>query len=87
MESMLNYPRLFFLLSLFILWLSAPIGASVRKRRTLKEEEREDFGVVQAATLTLPAPDHRIQFLDGDRPLRSAHGTCTADHISACSLV
>ena len=46
---------LFFLISLFVLWLSAQIGASVRKRRALKEDEREDFGVVQAATLTLLA--------------------------------
>jgi len=50
---MLNYPRLFFLVSLFVLWLSAQIGASLRRRRTLEDEEREDFGIVQAATLTL----------------------------------
>jgi hypothetical protein len=50
---MLDHPRLFFLLSLFMLWLSAQIGASWRRRRALKEEEREDFAVVQAATLTL----------------------------------
>ena len=36
-----------------MLWLSAQIGASWRRRRALKEEEREDFAVVQAATLTL----------------------------------
>ena len=35
------------------MWLSAQIGASLRRRRPLKEEERDDFGVVQAATLTL----------------------------------
>ena len=50
---MANYPHLFFLISFFVLWLSAEIGASLRKRRALKEDEREDFGVVQAATLTL----------------------------------
>ena len=50
---MLNYPRLFFLVSLFVLWLSAQIGASLRSRRALEDEEREDFGIVQAATLTL----------------------------------
>jgi hypothetical protein len=50
---MLDHPRLFFLLSLFMLWLSAQFGASWRRRRALKEEEREDFAVVQAATLTL----------------------------------
>jgi len=52
---MLNYPRLLFLLSVFALWLSTKIGSSIRKRRPLKEEEREDFGIVQAATLTLLA--------------------------------
>jgi hypothetical protein len=36
-----------------MLWLSAQFGASWRRRRALKEEEREDFAVVQAATLTL----------------------------------
>ena len=50
---MLDHPRIFFLVSLFILWLSAQIGASLRKRWPLKDEAREDFGVVVAATLTL----------------------------------
>jgi len=50
---MLNYPRIFCLFSLLVLWLSAQIGASLRRRRPLKEEERDDSGVVQAATLTL----------------------------------
>jgi len=52
---MMNFPIFFFLPSVFLLWLSAQIGASLRKRRALKEDEREDFGVVQAATLTLLA--------------------------------
>ncbi len=50
---MLDHPRIFFLVSLFVLWLSAQIGASLRKRWPLKDEAREDFGVVVAATLTL----------------------------------
>jgi hypothetical protein len=50
---MLNYPRIFFLFSFLVLWLSAQIGASLRRGRPLKEEERDDFSVVQAATLTL----------------------------------
>jgi hypothetical protein len=50
---MLDHPRILFLVSLLILWLSAQIGAVLRRRRVVKEEEREDFGVVQAATLTL----------------------------------
>jgi hypothetical protein len=50
---MLDYPRVLFLFSLVILWLSAQIGAVLRRRKVIREEEREDFGVVQAATLTL----------------------------------
>jgi hypothetical protein len=50
---MLSYPRIFFLVSLAVLWLSAQLGASLRRRRPLKDDEREDFNVVEAATLTL----------------------------------
>lgn len=50
---MLNYPRLFFLFSLLVLWLAAQVGAALRRRRSLQDDERDDFGVVQAATLTL----------------------------------
>jgi hypothetical protein len=50
---MLNYPRIFFLFSLLVLWLSAQIGLYVRWRWALKDDEREDFSVVQTATLTL----------------------------------
>ena len=42
-----------FLPSVLILWLAAQFGAVLRRRRALKDEEREDFNVVQAATLTL----------------------------------
>ncbi len=50
---MLNYPRVFFFFSFLILWAAAQIGAYCRRWRPLRDEEREDFGVVQAATLTL----------------------------------
>jgi hypothetical protein len=50
---MLNFPILMFLPSVLILWLAAQYGASLRRRRPLKDEERENFGVIQAATLTL----------------------------------
>jgi hypothetical protein len=50
---MLNYPGVFFLFSLFVLWVSAQIGASIRRRWALKDDERGDFEVVQTATLTL----------------------------------
>jgi len=52
---MVNYPLAFFLFSLFVLWLSAQIGASFLRRWALKDDEREDFGIVQTATLTLLA--------------------------------
>jgi hypothetical protein len=50
---MFNYPPIFFVFSWFILWLASQIGASLGKRRPLREDEREDFGVIQAANLTL----------------------------------
>ncbi len=41
-------------LSLVVLWLSVRIGVSFRKRRQgLDENEREDFGIIMAAILTL----------------------------------
>jgi hypothetical protein len=40
---------------LVVLWLSAQIGTFLHGRRALKDDEREDFSVVQAATLTLLA--------------------------------
>ncbi|MBV8867025.1 MAG: hypothetical protein JO210_16635 [Acidobacteriaceae bacterium] len=49
----MNFPLLVFAISLVVLSLSAWIGTSFRKRRSLEEDEREDFGVVLAATLTL----------------------------------
>jgi hypothetical protein len=50
---MLNYPRIFFFFSFLILWAAAQIGVSCRRWRPLRDEERDDFGVVQTATLTL----------------------------------
>jgi hypothetical protein len=50
---MLYYPRIFFLFSLLVLWLSAQVGTWLRRRRPLKDGEREDFNIVEAATLTL----------------------------------
>jgi hypothetical protein len=50
---MLSYPRIFFLVSLLVLWVSAQAGTWLRRRRPLKDGEREDFNVVEAATLTL----------------------------------
>src|SRR5271154_4710546 len=50
---MFSYPVLFFPLSLFALWLSALVGTLMRRRRPLSGDDREDFGLVQAAALTL----------------------------------
>jgi hypothetical protein len=50
---MLNHPIHFSLLLLFVLWLLAQFGTFLHRRRPLKDDEHEDFSVVQAATLTL----------------------------------
>jgi hypothetical protein len=51
-----NHPLLGFGMSFFMLWLTAWVGWSVlRKRASLEEEAREDFGVIRGATLTLLA--------------------------------
>ena len=50
---MLNYPFVFFFFSVVLLWLSAQAGISLRRFRALKDDERDDFNTVQAATLTL----------------------------------
>ena len=49
----MDYPGLIFLFSLLVLCLATQGGASLRKLRTLKDSEREVFGVVEVATLTL----------------------------------
>lgn len=53
MSILLDFPRVDFVISLVVLWLSANLGAFIGKRRPLSEELRDDFGVVQAAILTL----------------------------------
>ena len=50
---LLDLPLLVFALSFLGLWLSTRLGTALRKRRELTQEAREDFGVVQAAMLTL----------------------------------
>jgi hypothetical protein len=52
---MLNRPVLLFLPMILLLWLSARVGVSLRNRRPLQDSQRDDFGVIQAATLTLLA--------------------------------
>jgi len=52
---MTNYPVVFSLLLLITMWLAAQIGAALRRRRPLQDAERDDFGLVEGATLTLLA--------------------------------
>jgi hypothetical protein len=54
MKNIIDYPLFVFALALLGLWLSSRIGSSfLRKRGKLEEDMREDFGVIQSATLTL----------------------------------
>ncbi len=56
MPSILDYPVLVFIASFVLMWLSARIGATLLRRfRKIEDEAREDFSVIQAATLTLLA--------------------------------
>jgi len=52
---MLNYPVLVLIPTVLILWLAARYGMALRQRRPLRDGERDDFGIVQGATLTLLA--------------------------------
>src|SRR5450755_4232319 len=51
--SLTNYPFIFFIFSLIVLWLSAQFGAYRRRSHPLKDDLREDFGLIETATLTL----------------------------------
>ena len=54
MNRITNYPLLVLAVTFFALWLSSQMGSSIlKKRRKLDEDLREDFGVIQSATLTL----------------------------------
>ena len=50
---MMNYPLVFFVFSLVVMWIAAHIGAVVRQRHPLEDELRDDFNLVETATLTL----------------------------------
>src|SRR6202034_4820953 len=54
-SSALNYPFLIFAITFVVLWLTALFGARMRHRQhaLMDDDLRSDFGVVQAATLTL----------------------------------
>ena len=54
MSRLVSLPSLVLVVTLAMMWLAANIGALFGQRmRPLKEEEREDFGTVLTATLTL----------------------------------
>jgi len=54
MNQMVRYPILILALSLVVLWLSARLGAAFGRRQAkLEGDERDDFGLVVTATLTL----------------------------------
>ncbi len=50
---LLNFPVIFSIVTMLLMWSAAQVGAAVRRRRPLKDEERDDFNTVEAATLTL----------------------------------
>ena len=49
----MEYPIYFFFCSLVVLWLAAQLGFYIRQRRPMKDELRDDFGLIEGATLTL----------------------------------
>jgi hypothetical protein len=53
--NLLNDPRLVLVITFLLLWLAAWVGGRIGQRRRAQhdEDEQADFGVVQAATLTL----------------------------------
>src|SRR6516165_5785174 len=54
MRSITDHPLAIFALSLVAMWLSAQIGVLFRNKVVpLEEDERQDFGIVIPATLTL----------------------------------
>ncbi len=54
MDRIMNFPFLIFTFSVVVLWLSARLGVYWGKTRgKLAEDDRDDFGLVVAATLTL----------------------------------
>src|SRR5208282_26471 len=56
MNQIVRYPILVLALGIVTLWVAAKVGAFFRARRRNPEEtEREDFGVVVAAAMTLLA--------------------------------
>jgi hypothetical protein len=53
MTSIVDSPLLVFVVSLAAMWLAVHVGGLFRGKRPLDEEERHDFDIILAATLTL----------------------------------
>lgn len=53
MENFLKIPGLVLVAFLFLLLFSALAGARLHRRRVLKPDEHDDFGIILGATLTL----------------------------------
>jgi hypothetical protein len=54
MMTIANYPLLVFALAFVVLWLSAWLGGYFRRsRQGMEADERQDFGLIVGATLTL----------------------------------
>ena len=52
-HSILNFPIIFSIVVLIVLRIAAHVGGDLRNRRPLKDEERDDYNLVETATLTL----------------------------------
>ena len=55
MKAILDYPVALFAVSLLVLWLAVQIGAFIRRRQPMQQDERDDFMLVINASLTLLA--------------------------------
>jgi hypothetical protein len=54
MSNPMKYPMAFFVVSFVALWIAERIGSAYRQRREgMSEEERNDFGLILGAALTL----------------------------------
>jgi hypothetical protein len=53
MVDLLDYPLVFFLVAIVVLWFFERVGGYIRRRGRLREEEHEDMGVIVGAALTL----------------------------------
>ena len=53
-RALMDHPAVVFVVTLVLLWVASKVGAAFRKKSgEMGEEERDDFGMILAATLTL----------------------------------